>query len=420
MQHATSRTDIRHRRRPTRRSAVLLAATALLMTACTSVVNGAAFYVPGPPPPGGVDLTLLDTGNYPTKPQPPLGQAGSAHEGSLIDAAHMASFVVGPWQVDARLSDSAEPTMTFKDAAAISEVEDQSLADAAGRHGFINGFASTRKSKDNEMSVVNVVLRFPDPGAAADAAKEFGALAAKPDPSTSDVTTPPQPAPVPNHPESLAISSTLTEFDNPKPVATLRAYTPHGPYVFMQWSQTPDGPDAAMALIVKAIDLQGPAIDKFTPTDPAAFPTLQRDPDGLLARTIPAPPNTAVVTQNEVFDQPGALHFQDNAINSAQIFTDSGMDQWANGKTGIYRARDAAGASHIVDQFIAELQLNGAKPAAGVPHMDASRCVENTSALGNSYACYATYDRYTIEAQSQQLADAQQLAAATYVIVSAK
>jgi hypothetical protein len=420
MQPTTSRTDIRHRRRPTRRSAVFLAATALLMTACTSVVNGAAFYVPGPPPPGGVDLTLLDTGNYPTKPQPPLGQAGTASAGSLIDAAHMASFVVGPWEIDARLSDSAEPTLSIKDAAAITEVESQPLADAAGRHHFINGFASTRKSKDNEMSVVNAVLRFPDPGAAADAAKEFGALAAKPDPSTSEVTTPPQPAPVPNHPETLAISSTLTEFDNPKPVATLRAYTPHGPYVFMQWSQTPDGPDAAMALMVKAIDLQGPAIDKFKPADPADFPTLQRDPDGLLARTIPAPPDTALVTQNQVYDQPGALQFQDNAINSTQAFTDSGMDQWANGKTGIYRARDAAGASHIVEQFIAELQLNGAKPAAGVPHMDASRCVELTSALGNSYACYATYDRYTIEAQSQQPADAQQLAAATYAILSAK
>jgi hypothetical protein len=212
----------------------------------------------------------------------------------------------------------------------------------------------------------------------------------------------------------------LTQFDQPKPVNTLRAYTPHGPYVFMQWAQTPDGPDAAIALIGKAIDMQGPAIDKFKPADPASFPTLQRDPDGLLARTIPAPKDNATVTQNEIYDEPATLQFQDNPVNSAQAFTDGGMDQWASGKTGIYRARDAAGASHILDQFIAELQVDGAKPAAAVPHMDASRCVEVTSPLGNNFACYVTYDRYLVETQSQQLADAQQMAAANYVILGAK
>jgi hypothetical protein len=397
---------------------VLLGATALLMTACTTVVNGAAIYVAGPPPPGGVDLTLLDTGNYPTKPQPPLGPAGTPAEGRLIDAVHMAGFVVGPWQIDGRLSANGSPTGPVKDASAISEWEIAPIADAAGRHGAINGFVSTRDTKDNAMYLINAVLRFPDPGSAADAAREFGALALTPDPAAK---TPSQPAPIPNHPETLAVAGTDTAaFNDSKPVNTLRAFTPHGPYVFMQWAQTPDGPDAAVTLATKAIEMQGPLIDRFKPADPAMFPTLQRDPDGLLARTIPATGDDASVDLNEVYDAAGALQFQDNPVNNGAVFTDSGMDQFAKGKTHIYRARDGAGAGHIVDQFVAELQADGAKPAAAVPHMDASRCMELTTAVGNNFGCYGTYDRYTIEAWSPQLADAQQLAATNYVILAAK
>jgi hypothetical protein len=60
-----------------------------------AVVDGSAVKAAGGPAPGTVDVALLDPGNYPTKPLPPRGVAGTPFEGKLLDAQRMADFVVG-------------------------------------------------------------------------------------------------------------------------------------------------------------------------------------------------------------------------------------------------------------------------------------------------------------------------------------
>lgn len=55
----------------------------------------------------------------------------------------------------------------------------------------------------------------------------------------------------------------------------------HGPYVFHVFAQTDDTADADAATIAKALDLQGPRIDQFKPTDPAQFATMNLDPTGM-------------------------------------------------------------------------------------------------------------------------------------------
>jgi hypothetical protein len=182
-----------------------------------------------------------------------------------------------------------------------------------------------------------------------------------------------------------------------------------------------DGLDAAMALIVKGLDMQKAAIDHFKPTDPAAFPTLPQDPTGLLARSLPLPPDSAKINDNLVYDQHATLHFQMNPITSAKLFADTGMQAFARAQTGVYETRDAAGATRLVEQFGPEAQLGGATPADGVPHMPDSRCfktpVPPTSFV---FVCFAPADRYAIETASPQLQAAHQQAAAQYVMLTAK
>jgi len=75
-----------------------------MVAGCSTVEHGNAVRASGGPPPGTVDVTLLDPGNYPTKPLAPMGAAGTPATGALLDAQRMADFVVGPWEVDPALA----------------------------------------------------------------------------------------------------------------------------------------------------------------------------------------------------------------------------------------------------------------------------------------------------------------------------
>jgi hypothetical protein len=148
-------------RRSARWRAACVAVASMLVAACTTVVDGVAATAPGGPPPGAVDVALLNTGNYPTRPQPPLGKAGTRFRGGAIEAARMASSVVGPWEIDSRLTDPGLAANIIEDADEIPLVEHDEGAAAAGRHSFVNGFASSRRSEPDQMSFVNAVLRSP-------------------------------------------------------------------------------------------------------------------------------------------------------------------------------------------------------------------------------------------------------------------
>jgi hypothetical protein len=211
-------------------------------------------------------------------------------------------------------------------------------------------------------------------------------------------------------------------------MTSVLAFTAHGPYVLMQNAKSTDGLDAATALIGKAIDLQRRAIDRFKPTDPAAFATVPVDPSGLLARTVPEQPVIADINPHlhKVYDRHGALHFQRfeiDPVTATRLFADAGVDLWATSKTSIYQARDAAGAARLVEQFVAEIRADGAKPAEGVAGMPASRCLEVPHPGAKpSFACFAPADRYAIEAhaghRNGQLLAAQQQVAAQYVMLT--
>ncbi|MBY0287499.1 MAG: hypothetical protein K2X52_10155, partial [Mycobacteriaceae bacterium] len=153
-------------RTPTSRRAATGAAAlaaALIATACTTVVDGAAHRSPGGPAPGTVDVSLLDTGNYPTRPAPALGVAGTPEKGALVEGARMAEHVVGPWQVDPAVSVSALPTRIYDAAGSLKALLSEKIALAAGKHNFVAGFSSARRSESERVSLVNAVLRFADP-----------------------------------------------------------------------------------------------------------------------------------------------------------------------------------------------------------------------------------------------------------------
>jgi hypothetical protein len=391
---------------------VLLALMMSGSVGCSTAVDHPAASTGGSAAPHVVDLTRLDTGNYPVRPLPSLGTAGSPGNGSLVDAYRMADFVVGPWEVDATLtSPNGAAAEVLKNPSAVGLIEPAAIAQAVDDHSFINGFVSAREATGQTV-LQNTVLRFADAAAAAAAAAEMGANALT---EPLAIRSPVQSVPIPGHPDALASSHSYTPHGATQPWAAVRSFTPHGPFVLAQLAEAKGGSNAAVSLIAKLIDAQGPRIDQFQPTDPAKFADLQFDPTGLLARTLPAAADHTGVTQRAVYQQRAALHFQQDPIASAALFAQTGMDALSMYATNVYQAKDAASATRIVDEFAGEQQSAG-KPVDGVNSLPDSRCFQLN---GGIFYCVVPADRYAIEVQASQLLDAHQMAAAQYALLFA-
>jgi hypothetical protein len=386
---------------------IALVSVMTLLSACSTAVEGSAVKGEKAAPSPTIDVSKLDVGPYPTEPSAPLGVAGDPMRGALIEGQRMADNVVGPWEVDSTLTKwFGLGAMVLKSPDALTLIGPEQFAPAVGRHGFIVGFATARAAEGQKI-LLNAVLRFGDDGSATAAATDLGDIAQK-------TGTPPiQRASIPGHGDAQAVSYTVTENKTGKTLAAVRAFTAHGPYVFMQLAQVADGTDAALGLVAKTLDQQGPLIDKFRATDPSEFADISIDPSGLLARTLPVSPKEATVVQNTTYEQRGALQFQSDPARSAKLFSDTGMDVVAMAKTNVYQTKDAASATKIVDGFFAELQPTS-QPADPVVNLPGSRCLQLPD---KAFYCLAAADKYAIETTSKNLLDARQQVAAQYAML---
>lgn len=363
------------------------------------------------PPPAIVSPSALDPGRFPTQPRPPLGTAGSPERGAVVDAQHLADYVVGPWEVDEAItSPYLSTTFLLGNAGGLEQLGPTQLSEAAGRHRMVNGFASARQAEGKSV-LVNAVLRFPDPEAAKAAAADMNIAATQ----VRIQGETPLPTDIPAHADTLATTYPFTPSGAPVPWAAVRAFTPHGPYVTMQVAQSAEGVDGAKGLAAKAIDAQLPRIDGFAPAPADALAGVPVDPTGLLARTLPGGEDTAA-TKNAVYGRAGALHFQSNPSGSSDLFKDNGVDAVAMAATNVYQARDEAAAARVADAFGVEVDTQGVTPADPVPGLPASRCLTFPS----GFYCVAPAARYAIEVQGADLPTVHQQVAAQYVTLTAR
>lgn len=384
-----------------------LAVAALTLAGCgTTAVDGTPTTA-GATQTAAVDIAQLDSGNYPTKPQPPLGAAGSDAKGARVEAARLADYVVGPWEADPRLTESdRRGAMIIKDAKAVVLVLHEKIAAAAGEHGFITGFGTQRaNAAPNDTSLLNTVMVFPDPDAAAAAAADFSARALDPETIINDD---PVSTSIPGHPEAPAVTYGANGW------TTVQAITAHGPYVLLQRAETTLGIESGAALVAKTLDLQASAISGFTPTPPADLAKLPVDPSGLLARTLPDTSEHPAVVNNLVYGPHAALLFQSDPAATATLFKDTGTDLMSKAGANVYQAADGKGAQRIVDTFVAELKTAGFTAAEGVKGLADSACLQ----AGGQFWCMVVDDRYAIEADSNQLKDVHQKISAQYEILT--
>jgi hypothetical protein len=398
------------------RAVGVLYVVVIALTGCTSTITGTsaveAGFTPGEPVPA-----LMDPGNYPTAPHAPYGAAGA--NGAIVEGQRMAEYVVGPWEVDPGIVHTVQHgTLVWKDAASLSNnLLGTARAAIAEALGFVVGFSSARTSAlpGQIKTLDHVVLRFPSEADATAAAAEMS-VPVRADTGTDNA--PETTIPIPGHPGSVGLTHIGTDGSG-----GVTGYTAHGPYVFYDVASAQGGDvGTAAALVAKAVDLQGPRIDEFSPTDPAKLGDLPLDPTGLAARTLPLPKNKSATVYNGVWGPYASLHFAVDPVMAAPVNADAGVVARSYLMSMVWETKDAAGAQKLLQSFLSADPDSTAKPTNGVTGLPSAKC--STSATDDpsqpSVVCYYAVDRYVVDVASRQDVDVQQQAAAQYLILTAK
>lgn len=396
-----------------------------LCSGCTSVVTGNAIKSGGPAP-AAANVALLDPGNYPRRPRPPLGNVADDAAGHRVEAQRMADMVTGPWEVDAALISptNAEiaPTTAVAEPGRLSAlVRGDTIATIAASHHFVAGFVSGRATppppkgqagSDNPKILDNGVLRFPSAQDASDAAAAMAAAdLGTVRPGNIWATR----LPIPRYPNTLADVAALSGgFE-------AESFTSHGPYVFFQFAGSKESAAAAADLIAKTLDLQGPSADHFQATPIEQLASLPADPTGLLARTVPA--TDPSINQSAVYPPHGSLHFRDDPVATQAMYNDAGITHVAADRTTVYEAVDTTGAQRAADGLIrTDVPFLGYHSAAGVNGLPSARCFDrgpDSTDLGAvRFLCIATADRYAFKATAAQEVEAHQIIAAQYLMLT--
>lgn len=406
-----------------------LAPLALLAAIVTGCGHTTTEGTPRPAPTsaaGSVNPSVLDPGKYPTTPLPALGNAGSDHAGRLAEGRRMAAYVIGPWQADPTLTTAGtdSPATVVETFEQLSHVLWIPILGGAYNLPLVVGFSSERQTPgpNPQMTLRNAVVRFADTTTAATAAHGMHdhAMHMPRDPrATPIVTEPEQVIPIPGHPE--AAGALLTFQEGNRTVRELNVFTAHGPYVLIQVARCAAGPDCETSLAAKTLDLQPALIDTFTPTPANQFATLPLDPTGLVARTLPLPPDQTTSTTGAAYPPAGALHFDDEPTTTGPALTAAGVDNVSINLTTVYQAKDPAAAQTLTQTFSdTAAKTPVAQTASPAPGLPQSRCtkVAGPNGLVPRYWCLTTAGRYTIKATARQLNSAHQQLAAQYRILT--
>lgn len=392
---------------------LVLATSMIVVAGCTSVQDGHAVRDPALTANGdGAVVALLDPGNYPTKPVPPLGTAGG--RGHVVESQRMAEYLVLPGDVDKTITAQGNlnglgtaiplPTAALVDGFVTSDT--QRILES---HDYVAGFAAQRFGPTKAMTVM--VARFPDASAAADAARQ---MAAVPAPRGSRIRVP-----IPRHPEAAG-----TTFDAGDGAHYAESYMPHGPYVLYQFVNSQESVAAATDLVAATLDLQLPRIDEFTPTDPAKLSELPLDPTGIYAATLRQDSDAKDFTHG-VYGPRGGLAYEGTTAFMDALYTDTGVDVVVRGTTVVYQTKDVASARRFTEALVKAADEDPEfTPIPPVPGLPQSHCYDGTTGRGEPenkiFQCVAGAGRYAFRVFSRQKLDVAHRTAAQYLMLDSR
>ncbi|MFD4268128.1 hypothetical protein [Rhodococcus sp. NPDC058481] len=404
-----------------RAAAVLCAG--VLLAGCSSTGDGEPTAKSGGDAAPAVDAAALDTGSYPTSPAPEFERATKDNI-IEVEGQRLAEFTVVPFEIDPELTSTKMPTMVMRSGKNLGVVISGNAGDIAHNNQMLYGYVTTAATNtpnvtDESRSVVNAVMRFNNPEAAAKAAREIQTELTTVDDGAGIATA----ETIDVLPNTLV--STRGNSFKAGPEVSVNALTPHGDYLLYTWAKAPaDQKDWTAKAVAKAVGLQGALIDKF-PAQPtkeqnggksAEFPMV--DQDKVLIYAIPEEDaQTQLGDDLAAYGPRGMSHRSTNPPLTYKVLSETGSEHNAVAKTTVYRAKDDAGAQKIAEEFTNDLTSQGFTTAPSPQGLSDATCVTKDTVQGTADYCMVVNGRYVGEASGlDNKKDVDQQISAQYLI----
>ena len=405
-----------------RAAAVLCAG--VLLAGCSNDTDGEPVAGSGGDSAAAVDPAALDTGSYPTSP---AAEYGRATDETIVEVEgqRLAEFTVVPFEIDPELTSGKMPTMVLRSGKNVGVVINNAAGDIASNHKMLYGYATTAETPvpmvtDPSRSIVHSVMRFNNPEDAAAAAREIHTNLTTVD-DGAGIDTPQNIDVLPN----TLVSTSEHQF-KAGPEVSVNALTPHGDYLIYTYAKAPVAQkDWTAKTVAKALNLQGPLIDRFP-----AQPTTEQnggkraerpmmDQGKVLIYAIPEEDaNAQVGNDMAAYGPRGMAHRSTNPPLTYRVLSETGSEHNAVYKTTVYRATDDDGAQRIVDEFLNDLTSQGYAEAPSPQGLPAAKCVTKDTSNGTSDYCMVANGRYAGEAQAlDNKKDVDQQISAQYLIL---
>ncbi|MBH0777546.1 DUF7373 family lipoprotein [Nocardia bovistercoris] len=363
-----------------------------------------------------VDISALDSGNYPTAPRD-LAALRDPKYGPLREAVRIGATVPTFPEMDPRFTfqrlSGPERRVIPGSPPALWSLESAEFAELTT--GLVTGWTTSAERRASTFlgrQLTATVLRFTDAAAADTAGARLIERQARNAPGDTVA--------IPDHPSARA------------------KFTPAKHYLdvweardsLLLWVHVDDPisePVQAAPLAELArhtIDAMVDGLKSYTPTPADQLTSIPVDVDGMLGRTLP-PANV----ENAKFDRRSfvmparaALHYVGRPANSKSAYDDAGVDLVAFSDARLYRAKDPDAAERLVAAFLAQL-AEGTKaidPPSGLP---TARCLAaKDDKRSGTYppSCLVVYERFVAVVSGGNPQEVHQKAAAQYKLLAAE
>lgn len=376
---------------------------------------------PAPVPEAQVDLSLLDVGNYPSKPVR-LGTVKTDDEAALVEARRIAEVMPLPTEIDPALNftNTYNQSRTFTDVSRYPLSRDLLMSRedfTASAPGFVSGYyteARTDLNTNLSWSFNNFTLLFTDTDAATKAVPTLGA----------------------KHQEALGAEyqgTRLAQFPEAHAAWTPRydsLYVWHSVDQFLVLTIIRDylsdqiGADdlpGMQARAEKVIAAMQPRLSKFTPTPRDKWGTMDRDIDGMLAMTVPAANDSVTdgATVPAAYEKHGALQVSPDIADDQKLFDETGVDVASFNGGELYRTKNAESAQSLASRRNQRGRMFALAPSP--PGLPSAKCHENREEFRGAnprFYCTISFDRYAAQISANQLTDAHQRISAQYSLLA--
>ncbi|WP_433599661.1 DUF7373 family lipoprotein [Nocardia sp. CA-135953] len=363
-----------------------------------------------------IDVTKLDSGNYPTTPRD-MESTRTADSGANLESVRIGNSIPLPFEIDGKFAyqrlASVDGRTTLKSPATMTAISSKEFPDLAT--GLVAGWESSGERRKNPWvgsSVIIDTLRFSDAAKAETAARRLADRQAELDPGET-VT-------IPEHPSARAKWSPGKR--------TLDSFLAHDAMLLYVYITDPvsEPVDTApliaftQATFTKSID----ALKNYSPTPIDQLGSLPLDVDGLLGRTLPLEERQMSISgidRTRLLTARSALPAERFPALSKAAFDDAGVDLVAYSGEKVFRTRDVSSTVRLIAALI-DQRSDGYRPIDAPPNMPDAKCFDTkdkkTSSLSYPPVCYLAYDRYVAKVEGTNVQEAYQKAAAQYKLLT--